>query len=82
LLGRRAASAVPDSLGWPLAQVHFIAALRMLAAAAGCGEAVAASALGVQAKPELSPPDSIAGWAPVAAGAAGGSSEGHQNRSS
>jgi hypothetical protein len=42
-------------------QVHFIAALRMLAAAAGCGEAVAASALGVQAKPELSLPDSIAG---------------------
>lgn len=42
--------------------VHFVAALRMLAHAAGCGEAVAASALSAHARPELSPPDSIAGW--------------------
>lgn len=42
--------------------VHFIAALRMLAAAAGLGEAMEASARTTHARPDLSGPDSIVGF--------------------
>lgn len=41
--------------------VHFIAALRLLAAAAGLGQACNASALAHQASPALSPPDTLVG---------------------
>ncbi|GIL49202.1 hypothetical protein Vafri_5349 [Volvox africanus] len=48
--------------------VHFVAALRMLAAAAGLGGAVSASAHALQAKPDLSFPDSVVGFARFANG--------------
>ncbi|GIL73896.1 hypothetical protein Vretifemale_4004, partial [Volvox reticuliferus] len=48
--------------------VHFVAALRMLAAAAGLGEAVSACAHSLQAKPHLSFPDSVVGFARFANG--------------
>lgn len=41
--------------------VHFIAALRMLAAAVGLGEAVQATARTYHAKPDLSAPDTLVG---------------------
>ncbi|KAG2489321.1 hypothetical protein HYH03_012153 [Edaphochlamys debaryana] len=49
--------------------VHFIAGLRMLANAAGCGEAVTVAAVATQAKPELSFPDSVVGVATLESGA-------------
>ncbi|KAG2444564.1 hypothetical protein HXX76_001309 [Chlamydomonas incerta] len=48
--------------------VHFVAALRMLAAAAGAGEATSVSAHAVQVKPDLSFPDSVVGVATFAGG--------------
>ncbi|GLC46186.1 hypothetical protein PLESTB_001199000 [Pleodorina starrii] len=48
--------------------VHFVAALRMMAAAAGLGQAVSATAHALQAKPELSFPDSVVGVALFANG--------------
>jgi hypothetical protein len=42
--------------------VHFIAALRMLAEAAGLGEAVEATARTTHARPDLSGPDTIVGF--------------------
>ncbi|KAG2449151.1 hypothetical protein HYH02_005898 [Chlamydomonas schloesseri] len=48
--------------------VHFVAALRMLAASAGAGEATSVSAHAVQVKPDLSFPDSVVGVATFASG--------------
>jgi predicted dehydrogenase len=58
---RRDAAGCPGSFLMD-SSVHFIAALRMLAAAAGCGPAVAASALARSARPaELPGPDTLVG---------------------
>ena len=50
--------------------VHFAAALRCVAAAAGAGEAVRASAVARGVSPGLPAPDTLSGWVEFASGAA------------